>query len=221
MAVGVAKDSPAEKAGIKRGDKILSVDGRHFTTEDQLVAYTKAHAGQRVVLRLEHDGKVRETKVQLRSPDSKDGYLGVTPLQTYKQKYGFVDAVITAGGLTLQLMWATLAAFGGLIAGLFAHGQVSDQVAGPVGIVVLLNSVVELGAAYVLIFVASISISLAVVNALPLPALDGGRWLLSLVQRVTRRQLSEQTEGLVHAAGFLALILLMVVVTFFDIKRLG
>jgi regulator of sigma E protease len=60
-----------------------------------------------------------------------------------------------------------------------------------------------------------------VINALPLPALDGGRWALALVQRVTRRTLSAKIETIVHASGFAALILLMVVVTYFDIKRFG
>jgi regulator of sigma E protease len=79
----------------------------------------------------------------------------------------------------------------------------------------------DFGAAFVLIFVASISISLAVINAMPLPALDGGRWLLVLAQRVSGKTLSDRTEAMVHAAGFVALILLMVVVTIFDIKRFG
>lgn len=221
MAVSVGKDSPAAKAGITRGDLIVSGGGQALTSEKDLLNFTKSHAGQSVSIEVKHGDSARNVQVQLRGPDTKQGFLGVTPFQTYKLRYNPVDAVVTAGGILGQLIWGTLAAFGGLIAGLFIHGKVSDQVTGPVGIVVLLSNIVELGWAYVLIFVASISVSLAVINVLPLPALDGGRYALVVAQRLTRRQMNPQTEGIVHMVGFAALILLMVVVTFFDIKRLG
>lgn len=220
MAVDVEPGSPAERAGLKRGDIVLRGNGQPFSSEDELVAFTKVHAGQQVSLRVAHRGSERTVQPTLRSPDRESGFLGVTPFQTYKLRYNLPDAIITAAGLTLQLMWATLTAFGGLIAGLFVHQTVSENVTGPVGIVVLLNNIVDLGWSYVLIFVASISVSLAVVNAMPLPALDGGRWLLAIVQRVTRRSLTPAKEAAVHGAGFIALLLLMAVVTYFDIKRL-
>ncbi len=228
MVLDVVKNSPAEQAGIKKGDKILGAtdDGATlatFETAQDLVGFTKDNAGDQVNLNVLRRGEdaPQAVNVQLRGTDSKEGHLGVTPFETSQIKYGFFDGLVTAAGLTLQLMWATLAAFGGMIAGLFTQGQVSQNVAGPVGIVVILKNVMDFGIPYVLMFVASISISLAVVNALPLPALDGGRWLLAAVQRFTRRQLSDRAEGIVHAAGFFALIALMVVITFFDIKRLG
>ncbi len=221
LVVEIGKNSPAAAAGIKRGDTIATAGGRTLQTEQELLDYTKANAGQSVELTVKSGGQISSKTVTLRPPDSKEGYLGVTPFATSQQRYGFFEALITAVGLTLQISWLTLAAFGNMIIGLFAHGQVSNQVAGPIGIVVLLSNIVHLGIAYVLIFVASISISLAVINALPLPALDGGRWLLIAAQKVTKRQLSPTFEARVHAAGFVALLLLMVVVTFFDIKRLG
>ncbi len=220
LVVDVVSGSPAAAAGFRRGDIILGGDGRSFSDEDQLIAFTKAHAGQTVSLQVEHHGVTRTVTPHLRGPHATNGQLGVTPFQTYKLRYSLLQAVVTAAGITGQLIWGTLLAFGGLIAGLFVHGQVSSDVAGPVGIVVLLKAVTDLGVAYVLIFVASISLSLAVVNALPIPALDGGRWALAAVQRVTRRRLSEAAETAVHATGFAALILLMLGVTFFDIKHL-
>ena len=221
IAVEVAKDSPAQQAGLHRGDLILSANGQPVQSEQQLVDFTKAQAGQTVTLLLEKSGHQRTIRPTLRPPSSKQGFLGVTPFQTYQLKYKLTEAIVTAAGLMVQLMYGTLAAFAGLVSGLFVHGKVSEQVAGPVGIVVLLKSVMDLGLAYVLVFVASISISLAVVNALPLPALDGGRWLMAAVQKITKKQLSVNTESFVHLVGFAALLLLMVVVTFFDIKRLG
>ncbi|HUC86908.1 MAG TPA: site-2 protease family protein [Candidatus Saccharimonadales bacterium] len=220
MVVDTVSGSPATTAGIVRGDIILSGDGQSFSSENDILRFTKAHAGASVTLQVEHHGVTRTVRPHLRPPGAKDGFLGVTPFQTYKLRYNLPDAVVTAAGITGQLIWATLSAFGGLVAGLVAHGQVSDNVAGPVGIVVLLKAVSDLGVAYVLIFVASISISLAVLNALPLPALDGGRWALAAAQRLTHKSLSQRLEMAVHATGFAALILLMVVITFFDIKHL-
>ncbi len=221
MAVSVDPASPAAKAGLERGDFILSGNGKALASEVELQRFTKANAGKTVELKISHDGATKVIAPTLRPPSVKSGFLGVTPFQTYKLRYDPLNAVITAGGITLQLIAATFLAFTGLIAGLFTSGQVSDNVAGPVGIVALLSNIVDLGVPYVLLFVASISISLAVINVLPLPALDGGRFAMVAVQRLTGKSLNQRTENMVHAAGFAALILLMVVITFFDIRRLG
>jgi regulator of sigma E protease len=226
MAVGVAPDSPAISSGIKRGDIILGAKSgdteKVFESEADLLNFTRENAGKNVDFNIKTADQEKTVNVQLRSPDTKEGFLGVTPFQTYQLRYSNpIDAAITAAGITGQLIWGTVAAFGNLIAGLFTSGQVSENVAGPVGIVVILGSIIELGLSYVLIFVASISISLAVINILPLPALDGGRLAMVAAQKIWGRQLSAEREGLVHLVGFVALILLMVVVTFFDIKRLG
>lgn len=221
MVVSVAKDSPAAKAGIERGEVVLSANGQPLESEQQLLDFTKAQAGQTVSFEVAGDQGTRTITTTLRGADEKQGQLGVTPIQTYKLQYRPVDAVITAAGLTAQMVWATLAAFGGLVAGLLTQGQVSQQVAGPVGIVSILANMAYFGVSYVLLFVASISVSLAVLNSLPLPALDGGRWTLIAAQKLTRRRLSERFEATVHTIGFAALIALMVVVTFVDIQRLN
>lgn len=221
MVVAVAPNSPAEAAGLQRGDIILSANGQALESEQQLLDFTKANASQTVSFEVEGDQGQRSLEATLRSAEEKQGQLGVTPMQTYQLRYSPVDAVVTATGLTAQMVWATLAAFGGLVAGLLTQGQLSEQVAGPVGIVSILANIAYFGASYVLIFVASISISLAVLNALPLPALDGGRWLLIAAQRLTNRKLSDRFEATVHTIGFVALIGLMVVVTVVDIQRLN
>ncbi len=221
MAVGVSEDSPAQQAGIERGDIILTANGSKLTSETDLLTFTKVNAGEKVVLTVEQDGQVKEVNVKLREPTNNEGALGITPFQTYLLQYNFVDGIITATGITIQLAVGTIAAFGNLVVGLFTQGTVSEQVAGPVGIFVLLSNVLNFGIPYVLIFVVSISISLAVINAMPLPALDGGRWVMAAAQKVSKKQMSEKTEGIIHTVGFVALIALMIVVTFFDIKRFG
>ncbi len=221
MAIEVVPGSPAASAGLVRGDLILSGDGTALNSEKDLLNFTKGHAGQTVNLQVRHHDQTRSVQARLRDPGSTKGFLGITPFLTYKQSYSVVDSFITAGGILGQLVVGTVAAFGGLFAGLFVHGKVSDQVAGPVGITVMLSNIVAIGWAYVWIFVASISVSLAVVNIMPLPALDGGRYLLVIIKRVTKKALSPRTESVVHLAGFAALMLLMVVITVSDISHLN
>jgi regulator of sigma E protease len=218
LVVDASKGSPAAEAGLARGSFILAANGQKLVSEDDLFSFTKAHAGEQVTFTVVEKGTQKDVAVILRPPDSKDGFLGVTPLQTYKIRYTWT-APIVAAGLTVQIAWATLSAFGALLVGLFAHGQVSNSVAGPVGIVALLNALLQIGFSYVWLMVASISMSLAIVNVLPIPALDGGRLALITVQRVTGKALSPKREALVHTIGFVLLIGLMVIVTVVDIRR--
>lgn len=220
MVVDVGQGSPAAVAGIRRGEVILGASGQTFAAEDELINFTRQHAGEEVVLKIKSGEAERDAKVKLRGPGATDGYLGVTPFQTYKIRYGW-QAPLVAAGIMVQLIWATVAAFGGLLAGLISRGEVSQQVTGPVGVAVILGSIMELGISYLAMFVASISLSLAVINALPLPALDGGRLALITVPKIIRRPLSPQLEARIHTAGFIFLIALMIIVTVVDIKRFG
>ena len=223
MIAGVGPNSVAKQAGLEAGDIILGGDGQKFESEKDLINFTKARGGQAVKLRVksQESGVEKQIEVTLNNAEkaSKDGYLGVTPLQVYKLRYGWT-APLVAAGLLGQIMWGTLSAFGSLVAGLFTTGKVAAEVTGPVGIVVLFNSIARLGLSYVALFIASISVSLAVINVLPVPALDGGRFALIAAQRVLKRRLSPKLEARVHLIGFVALIALMAVVTYFDIKGL-
>ncbi len=219
MVADVGASTPADKAGIKRGDFLLAANGTPLVVESDLTNFTRANAGKEVTLSISHNGVKRDTTITLRPPELKSGFLGVTPIVTYKLQYGWWSPV-EALGLTLQIAWATVLAFVGLIGGLFAHGRIADNVTGPVGITVVLGALVQLGLPYVLLMVAQISLSLAVVNVLPLPALDGGRFALIAWTKVTGRKLSVARESQIHTVGFVALLGLMVVVTFLDIRRL-
>jgi regulator of sigma E protease len=215
-----SKGSPAELAGIKRGDLILTAGGQNLTVEDQLVTYTKAHAGETVAFQVQHDGKAATREITLRDAvaGKTNGYLGVTPLQVYNVRYGW-NAPWVAAEATVKLIWLTIVGFTGAIVGLFVHQQVSASVAGPVGIVVILSNIIYLGLNYVLFFVASIAVSLGALNALPIPALDGGRMAILIVGKLLRRQVSPQVEGMIHMAGYVALLAFMAIVTIADITR--
>ena len=115
----------------------------------------------------------------------------------------------------------TLKGLGTALSSLFRGdtAKASSQVAGPVGIFVLLSDGSSLGYQFVLMIIAIISLTLAIMNALPIPALDGGRLFVTLLFRAIRKPLKENTENLIHGTGFAALMLLFVLITVVDVKR--
>ena len=227
LVLGVSDNSPADKAGIKVGESIVSVNGQMLKTDQELTEATKRLAGTKVVMVVSNDnGDKRIVDVQLRDAEAgkKSGFLGVSPFETHNVSYG-VRSPLVAAEMTWNMLWGTLKGFALGIAGLFQVGgqagsEAAATVTGPVGIVVLLSNVMRLGIAYILFFVATISASLAVVNILPIPALDGGRTFLLLVQRLTGKAMTPESEARVHMVGFFLLIGLMIVITVFDVQRL-
>jgi len=224
LVLGVATDSPADKAGIKVGESVVSVNGIVLKDDKDLVSTTKKLAGTKTVIAVRgSDNQIRLVDVQLRNSEDgkKNGYLGVSPFETHEVSYG-VKSPLVALEMTWNLLWGTFKGFVLGIAGLLHITKPSEAAAvtGPVGIVVLLSNVMRLGASYILFFIASISASLAVINILPIPALDGGRVFLLSVQRFTGKALSPEGEARVHLIGFALLIGLMIVITVFDVQRL-
>ncbi len=224
----VEKDSPAAKAGLGRGDYVLSFNGKAISTDAQLHELTTANAGQAVKLTVKQGGTTREVTATLRKPGSKGGFLGVASQQVYKLRYDPLQAVVAAAYVTLALLVATivgvfqlLMSLPALIFGLFSTKipAAAEAASGPVGIVFILKSISTLGWSYVLLFMGNISVALAAFNALPLPALDGGRLFVSVIQKATKRTWNPETEARYHAIGFIALIGLMILISVYDVRK--
>lgn len=228
IVVEASKGSPAAAVGLKRGDFILTGNGRALENDQALRDFTKQHAGQEVALRVRQGGTEREVKVKLRGPESQEGYLGVISQQVYKLRYDPLSALAAALYITGALFVATIVGvvqlivnIPSLIMGLFASGvpQAAEAAAGPVGIVVILKNISSLGWAYVVLFMANISVALAAFNVLPLPALDGGRWAVLAVQRLTGKVWRAEAEARYHAIGFMVLIGLMLLISVYDLRK--
>ena len=215
--LSVNKDSAAEKAGIKAGSEILKANGNDLKTSDDLQNFTKENAGKNVELQIKQSGEIKNVNVQLASDGSK-GYLGIAAQPIELARYNPLSALVAAFIVIVQLAILTVSACGSFIAGLFS-AKVSSDVAGPVGIVSIFGGVVQFGWRYVLAFIASISLSLAVINSLPIPALDGGRLLLMTLTRMGVK-ITPEFESKLHFTGFILLIILIVIVTISDISRL-
>jgi regulator of sigma E protease len=100
-----------------------------------------------------------------------------------------------------------------------AQKQASSQVSGPLGIFFVLKGGSSLGLKFILFIVAIISLTLAIMNLLPIPALDGGRLWLTLIAHAIGRPMNQQTEELVNGIGFMVLMGLFVLITIVDVKR--
>jgi regulator of sigma E protease len=130
--------------------------------------------------------------------------------------------------LTFQGLGTAVAGLGKIIAGTLTGNtparqngqrQASEQVSGPVGIFVILRDGSALGINFVLMIIAIISLTLAIMNILPIPALDGGRLWLTLISRGLKRPLSQEKEELINAGGFIFLMLLILLITIVDVRR--
>jgi regulator of sigma E protease len=152
--------------------------------------------------------------------DQPKGYLGISPTE-YSLRRSTWSAPVVAGGLIGQLTGATFNGLGSALSSLFQGNttQASSQVSGPVGIFVLLKDGSFLGIQFILLIIAVISLTLAIMNILPIPALDGGRLFLILFYRLIRRPLTAEREELVNGIGFFLLMALFVLITIVDVKR--
>ncbi len=223
--IDVTKDSPAEKAGLKAGDAIkqFSINNFQFSiNEVEDVQQTVArYAGEEVVLIVQRGKEVFEITVTPRiSPPEGEGPLGIALAKTGIVKYPLYAAIWQGFRATGQLIVTFIELFYQLLKTLVLKGVLIGELAGPVGIAVLTSQMTKLGFVYILQFTAIISINLAIINIIPFPALDGGRLLFLLIEKIKGSPVSVKVEQIVNSLGFALLIALMILVTFRDITRL-
>lgn len=219
-AANVADDSAAARAGILAGDVIKRIDNTEIESSDQLVALTPGLAGRAVRIEvISSDNSIRDLIVELpKEPVAGGGYLGVAPRDITEQRSTW-SAPIVGFVVTNQLALEAVRLLGQTLLELI-KGQASMAsagVTGPVGIVVIfrhVNSFVQM-----LLLTGLISLSLAIMNALPIPALDGGRIALSAIFKILKKPLSPKVENAVHTTGFVLLMGLVILITVSDVKR--
>jgi regulator of sigma E protease len=160
-----------------------------------------------------------EVEASKKSGDLK-GYLGIVPTEYTLQRSTW-SAPITAVGVTAHFTGLTYKGLATAIGSLFRGdtAKASSQVSGPVGVFVIIKDGSVLGIQFMLMIIALISLTLAIMNVLPIPALDGGRLFVTLVSRALKRPLSARQEELIHGLGFALLMLLLVLITVVDVRR--
>jgi regulator of sigma E protease len=206
---------PGALAGLQVGDRIVSVDGRAVGDWHGLVAELQRHPGQEVELVVERGEPAQARPVRLTPRnDGGTGRVGFRPF-TVRRQLGPVDALVEGFSVTNARAWDNLVGLGQLL-----KREQKAELAGPVGIVQELVRGARLGPDLFLTIVWNVSIALALLNLLPLPALDGGRLVFIAIEVVTRRRVNERIEGIVHGIGFAALLLMLLLVTFGDFAKM-
>lgn len=228
---------PAEKAGLKQGDTIISFDGKEIDNTAELIDVSKSNRGETVKVVYERNNTQATVNVTLR--DTSAAVLGAALGQRESIKATWsapIVGVVTAG----QFTWVTVQGLGDLASNFFGglFGQLTvnesdrkaaaeklndagDSVAGPVGILgVIFPAASEAGFSQIVFLAAIISLTLAVMNALPIPALDGGRWFVTALFRVMKKPLTKDLEETIHGIGFIALLALILLITVADVLKL-
>jgi regulator of sigma E protease len=222
----VEPGSPAAKAGLHVRDHIDAIgplgSEQRVTSAAQLPVLTKQYAGQEVSVLYHRSDQNKSALVTLRnaSEAKKKGYLGVSPAE-FTMTRATWSAPVQSVGLIGQFTGATFKGLGTALGALFQGdtAKASEQVSGPVGIVVVLRDGSLLGAQFVLLIVGLISLSLAIMNVLPIPALDGGRFYMLLLSRIFGRRLSKDMEERIVGASFIFLLGLVALITIVDVRR--
>lgn len=234
LVAQVEDSSPASEAGLQPRDRLVSIgtnldNAEKISNEEKLPEATKKFAGQKVQIVYERDGTSKTAETTLRtkdeveaskSTDDPKGYLGVLPTEFTLQRSTW-SAPIVGVGVATQFTQVTFKGLGSIVAGLFQGDtqKATSQVSGPVGVVVLIKDGSKLGVQFILMIVAVISLTLAIMNILPIPALDGGRLFVTYLYRIMRKPLTPKAEELIHGIGFMVLMGLFVLITIVDVKR--
>lgn len=230
--------TPAENAGFKIGDLIITVDGEPVNTREEVIKITRKSADRQTTYAVLREKKLLSILVK---PD-KNGMIGValsliSPYQnnqiTFYQtnlalsvtkiqdvKYPFLIAPFKAFDETVRLSNLTIGMFVNVIKSFVTSFSIPEGIAGPVGIARLTHTFVQEGALPVLRFMAILSISLAIINVLPFPALDGGRAFFILLEIVSGRKFNSRFETIIHSIGFVLLMLLILAITYSDVLKL-
>ncbi len=219
----VAPGTPADKALLKSGDLVV---GATISTTDTklashtpqgLTAFVRASEGKPITLEVVRNG-IQEKHTVTPEKNAQSGYfmIGVTPSLRGHVKLGLIQSLDQGLSSSIALTKETVKG----ITGLITRKVSLDAVSGPVGMVSMVGTAATLGIDYVVLFAALISLSLAVINLVPFPALDGGRLVFVGIEAIIRKPIPANITAILNTVGFFLLIGLMLLVTYHDIARL-
>jgi regulator of sigma E protease len=209
--------SPAEQAGLERGDVLLAINGARDLPHEQIIDRIRSSADTPIALTVERSGAPRDISVTPRGPQGA-ALIGVG-ISAYEVKR--IDpSIAEAVKLSIQQNWETTTLIGKTLGGLLTRETPVRQLMGPVGIAQLSGSAAELGWVALLNLMAMISLNLGLLNLVPVPVLDGGHIAILAVEGLARRELSMRVKERILVAGATLMVLVMVTVIYNDIARL-
>jgi regulator of sigma E protease len=213
---GTQAGSPAAQAGLQAGDVV-----KGYTDTQSFINFVNQNKGTPITVSVIRNNKEFNYTITPRTTTFADqGALGVALDQGGAPHESFFAAARDGLEDAAILSWLTIKAFGDLIRQIFTHASIPAGVVGPVGIFGIAEETGHIGLAYLLQFIGVISINLMVVNCIPFPALDGGRFFMVLIEKLKGSPLSYKIEAWVNGVGFSLLLLLMLVLTVRDVYGL-
>lgn len=223
MVGSVLPGAPADEAGIEWTTKIISVNGQTRNSADELLQVVQEASitpDQQIELLLEKDGVEETVLVTPKFIEQIDhNGIGVSFVDVGTIRYPWymtpIEGVKITWSVTSQMFVMVPEALKALFANLFSSS--TGGVAGPVGIAVMTGQVARQGFVSLLQFAGFLSVNLAIINAIPFPALDGGRMVFVALEGIRRKKLNPRTEAIIHNTGFLLLMALIAIVTYKDI----
>jgi regulator of sigma E protease len=232
VVTNVFEESPAEMAGLQFGDQILNIESINSETGEVVslnsenitiggLQETVSSSDGEISVTVNRNDEILELLLTPQTGIIGDKpAIGISMERIGKMELGFFASIGKAYLLTGEMIRDITIGLVSLIGSAIVGNASLDSVAGPVGIVGLVDNASAFGFYYMLTFTAFISINLAVLNILPFPALDGGRLLILLIETVSRRRIKHSVVNWINAIGFLILIGFMIVITINDISRL-
>lgn len=210
----IEEGSPAEQANLEQGDRVLSIDGETVESWNEMVAIIQQHPGEEIMLEFENaSGETIEETIRPEAVDVDTQTIGRIGIQAYidddltsKLTYGFSETLFI-----VTQIFALLGSF-------FTGGFSVDQLGGPVAIYATTEAVVQAGSFGLISWIGFLSVNLGIMNLLPIPALDGGKLLLNIIEGIRGKPISQEKEGYITLIGVLFLLILMLLVTWNDIQ---
>ncbi|HEY4523460.1 MAG TPA: M50 family metallopeptidase [Candidatus Paceibacterota bacterium] len=211
----VKDGSPAAIAGLEAGDRVVG-----FKSSDDFIQFIKGHSGVATDLTFQRGKETLQKKIMPRvNPPSQEGSLGVVLVEGGGQA-GFLEGLWQGLIITGNIVVATFTGLYELLKGIFMGQPDLRGVMGPIGIFGQAEKAGGLGMVYLLQLLALISINLGVINSIPFPALDGGRFLFIILEKIKGSPLSVKTERVANGLGFALLIFLMIAISVRDVVKL-
>ncbi|HZJ41180.1 MAG TPA: RIP metalloprotease RseP [Candidatus Saccharimonadales bacterium] len=221
--IDVLPDSPAALAGLQPGDLISKINGEVVATETDVQRIIGARGGQETEIVISNNGEDKMLNVtpaaNLNGAEGRAA-IGVSIMAAGTVRYPFFNSIWEGVKTTIWTLKEIFVAFGNLIGSVFNGKSVAGDFAGPVGIANITGQAARLGIIYLLQLTALLSLNLAVINILPFPALDGGRIFFLIIERIKGKPVRRDVEAVIHNVGFMALIALILFITYKDIVKL-
>ncbi|MGL5435278.1 MAG: RIP metalloprotease RseP [Lachnospiraceae bacterium] len=222
----VMEGYPAAEAGLQTGDKIVKIDNRKVTANRDISLYLFSHPGKPVTIQYEREGSGRQSvTIQPQYAQEYGSYMIGVQFPGYEKITSPVSLLYYSA---YEVKYCIVSTFDSLGMMFRQQVQVDEAVAGPVRIVTMVGETVgegrEAGASAVIMIISYwiliLSASLGIMNLLPIPALDGGRLVFLILELLRGKPIDQQKEGMVHLAGMMVLMAIMVLILFNDIRNL-